>query len=70
MEANNGSKVTPVFLLNLATKLMVSCRTAGALPPEQRVRMGFRAGMDILENDNHPNPAGTRPWTVQSIAPS
>ena len=70
MEANKGTKVTPALLRNLATTLMVCCRTVGALRPEQRVRVGFRAGMDVLENDNHPNSAGTRPWTVESIAPS
>jgi len=69
MEANKGNKVTTALLLNIAAKRMVNCRTARVLPPELRVRMGFRAGMDVLENDNHPNPAGTRPWTVPVHSP-
>jgi hypothetical protein len=32
MEANQGSTVTPALFLNLATKLMVSCHSAGGLP--------------------------------------
>jgi hypothetical protein len=61
-------QVTPAPFLNFATKWM--CHTAGGLPTEQHARMGLTDGMDVLVDDNHPNPDDTRPPTVQTVAPS